>query len=153
MSSSVEAQDKAIDSRDFVEGLISSRIAVSFSGSLDFWREESDVSIVSTVRAQLGLSESSIELRTGGSRFQLGLETSLSRSLSTSRLSNGRGERTLNELLDCSCKIVEVLSASPQHLALADNLADKLTAVTEVLARKVRFHPLSHTAIHVHSYF
>ena len=125
MSLQEQASFSAADcEEDFLEDLISSQIAVSFSGS-NIWRQESS----------LGLSgKSSIELRTGGSRFQLSQNSSL---FNSSRLSNGRGERTLNELLDCSCKVVEVLSASPQHLVLADSLADKLTAVTDVLARKV----------------
>jgi hypothetical protein len=51
-------------------------------------------------------------------------------------LSHGRGERALNDLLATSCKVVEALG--DQHAALADQLADKLSAVAHVVARKVQ---------------
>ena len=135
-------------SPEFMREILASHIALSFSrgdtsnswheGS--WWRGKAG-------GATLCSSSSTIELSGAGSRNLLlgqqealrtgSLSSSCSQPSPLSRLSHGRGERTMNALLDTSCRVVEALSENPRHFGLADTLADNLIAVTHALSRKV----------------
>lgn len=114
----------------FLGTLLSSSIAISFSTTecVVNLKHKSTRGGPTTLHATIELSSEST------SRAPLDFEQRVARSQFT-RLSHGRGEQVLSDLLSTSCKVVEALGE--RHSDLADQLATSLVNVTKALARKV----------------